>query len=66
MSNSYPIILKLWIEAKIKHLQNRLDLSLSKQESDYINGELFVLKELFKDFHLENVDDKELIYHNDI
>lgn len=64
MMNS--ILLKLWIKAKINSLDKIIDYVDTEKEAHQIEGKINILKEIFEDFNLESVDEKEIIYHSNI
>lgn len=64
MMNS--ILLKLWIKAKITNLDKIIDYVDTEKEAHQIEGKLELLKEIFEDFNLESIDEKEIIYHSNV
>jgi len=57
-------ILKMWIKSKINKLEYSAQMCNTPEDAYKIQGKLDILKELFEDFNLEAVDEKEIIIHN--
>lgn len=62
MTNS--IILKMWTKKKINDLVKELDICMTGVDAYKIQGKLDILMEFYEDFNLEEVDEKEVIIHN--
>ena len=58
------LILKMWILSKINQLENRFNLITREEDTYNIQGRLDILKEFYEDFNLEDVNEKEIIIHN--
>lgn len=58
--------IKLWIQSKIDKLDKQIIFVDTEKEAYQIEGKLDLLKEIFEDFHLEQIDEKEIIYHSNI
>jgi hypothetical protein len=62
MANSF--ILKMWIMTKINELENKFNFITREEDAYNIQGRLDILKEFYEDFNLEDVNEKEIIIHN--
>lgn len=62
MANS--LILKMWVLSKINQLENKFNLITREEDTYNIQGRLDILKEFYEDFNLEDVNEKEIIIHN--
>jgi hypothetical protein len=62
MTNS--IILKMWVKSKIKKLDRDSQMCITEEDVHKIRGKLDILGEFYDDFNLEEVDEKEVIIHN--
>lgn len=62
MTNSF--ILKMWVKEKIKQLERDSNFCETEKDAYIIQGKLDILKEFFEDFNLEEVDEKEILFHN--
>ena len=62
MANS--LILKMWIMTKINELENKFNFIINEDDAHNIQGRLDILKEFYEDFNLEDVNEKEIIIHN--
>lgn len=58
------LILKMWVQKKIKNLERELEVCNTAEDAFRIHGKLDVLEEFFDDFNLVNVDEKDIIIHN--
>lgn len=58
------LILKMWVQKKIKNLERELEVCNTAEDAFRIHGKLDVLEEFFEDFNLVNVDEKDIIIHN--
>ena len=58
------LILREWINIKVKSLEQKHKNTDSTFEISEWYGKLAVLDELYDDFNLEEVQDEEIIYHN--
>ena len=59
------LILREWINIKVKFLNEKHKNTESTFEISEWYGKLAVLDELYDDFNLEEVQDEEIIYHTD-
>lgn len=57
-------ILKMWIKVKINKLEYDSQVCITPEDAYKIQGKLDILKEFFDDFNLEEVDEKEIVIHN--
>ena len=57
-------ILKMWVKVKINKLEYDKQVCITPEDSYKIQGKLDILKEFFDDFNLEEVDEKEIVIHN--
>jgi len=57
-------ILKMWVKSKINKLEYSLQVCITPEDAHKIQGKLDILKEFYDDFNLEEVDEKEIIIHN--
>lgn len=62
MANSF--ILKMWIMAKVTELEKNFHFVTREEDAHNIKGRLDILKEFYEDFNLEDVNEKEIIIHN--
>lgn len=59
-------ILKLWVQEKLTKLE-RDSVSVDRYEDALkIQGKIEILKEFYDDFNLEEVEDKDIIYHKNV
>lgn len=59
-------ILKLWVQEKLTKL-DRDSVSVDRYEDALkIQGKIEILKEFYDDFNLEEVQDKDIIYHKNV
>lgn len=59
-------ILKLWVQEKLTKLE-RDSVSVDRYEDALkIQGKIEILKEFYEDFNLEEVQDKDIIYHKNV
>ena len=59
-------ILKLWVQEKLTKL-DRDSVSVDRYEDALkIQGKIEILKEFYEDFNLEEVQDKDIIYHKNV
>ena len=59
-------ILKLWVQEKLTKLE-RDSVSVDRYEDALkIQGKIEILKEFYDDFNLEEVQDKDIIYHKNV
>ncbi len=59
-------ILKLWVQEKLTKLE-RDTVSVDRYEDALkIQGKIEILKEFYDDFNLEEVNDKDIIYHKNV
>jgi hypothetical protein len=59
------LILREWIQSKVKNLKKESETIDTMNEFMRCQGKLEVLKELYDDFNLEEVQHEEIIYHTD-
>ena len=55
---------RLWILDKIKNLQDKSMTVGEISEVHELQGRLDMLKEIYDDFNLEDVEEDEVVYHN--
>jgi hypothetical protein len=60
----HKLILREWIQTKVKNLKKDSETIETMKEFTRCQGKLEILKELFDDFNLEEVQHEEIIYHN--
>jgi hypothetical protein len=59
-------ILKLWVQEKLTKLEKN-SVSVDRYEDALkIQGKIEILKEFYEDFNLEEVQDKDIIYHKNV
>jgi hypothetical protein len=59
-------ILKLWVQENLTKLDRDL-VSVDRYEDALkIQGKIEILKEFYEDFNLEEVQDKDIIYHKNV
>jgi hypothetical protein len=54
----------MWVLSKINQLENKFNLITREEDTYNIQGRLDILKEFYEDFNLEDVNEKEIIIHN--
>lgn len=54
----------MWIMTKINELENKFNFIINEDDAHNIQGRLDILKEFYEDFNLEDVNEKEIIIHN--
>ena len=59
------LILREWIQTKVKKLKTDSETIDTMNEFMRCQGKLEVLKELYDDFNLEEVQHEEIVYHNE-
>jgi hypothetical protein len=59
-----PFILKVWVKSKIKDLDRESQMCITEMDAYKIQGKIDILKELYEDFNMESIDEKEIIIHN--
>lgn len=59
-------ILKLWVQEKLTKLEKNSDSVDRYEDALKIQGKIEILKEFYDDFNLEEVQDKDIIYHKNV
>lgn len=59
-------ILKLWVLDKVRALEHQQNNSTSYEETIKLQGKIEILQEFFEDFNLEEVEDKDIVYHKNV
>jgi hypothetical protein len=57
------IIVKMWIESEIKHLQHKLDMGTALPVS--AKAQINVLKKFYDEFNLEAISLDDVQYHSE-
>jgi hypothetical protein len=58
------LILREWINTKINYLKKEAETIDTLNKFRNCEGKMDILYELYDDFNLEEVQDEEIIYHN--
>ncbi len=59
-----PFILKMWVKTKIKEFEKEIQVCNTEADAYKLQGKLDILMEFYDDFNLEEIDEKEVIIHN--
>ncbi len=59
-----PFILKMWVKTKIKDFEKDILVCNTEADAYKLQGKLDILMEFYDDFNLEEIDEKEVIIHN--
>jgi hypothetical protein len=59
-----PFILKMWVKTKIKEFEREIQVCNTEADAYKLQGKLDILMEFYDDFNLEEIDEKEVIIHN--
>lgn len=59
-----PLTLKLWVEAKISHLEFLRDTGIGPATPQSAHDQIKLLKELVEDFNLKEVNEDTYYYKN--
>jgi hypothetical protein len=54
----------MWVKSKIKKLDRDSQMCITEEDVHKIRGKLDILGEFYDDFNLEEVDEREVIIHN--
>ena len=59
-----PLTLKIWVEAKISHLEFLRDTGIGPATPQSAHDQIKLLKELVEDFNLKEVNEDTYYYKN--